>query len=241
MGRSIRTAIIGLAIVLLAGLYTWQSLAYWQTYDTRLSRQQRTLQALKDQALGADSNAEQLSAVRELDDALQSRGQFCRVNPLFGWQAWVIPALRDGVRRCNQTVERLDPVASSLHDLRQYLEVTTKLQATLSALTSGEPLKPAEWASKGLEQARKTQTAIKDLKADGDGAKLQAQAARQVDTLVAAWQRLIAANEQKDLDSFTAGSSAVMKAYADLMSLADTADTMITQKVERLTKVSDAL
>lgn len=233
--------VISLIGVLVAGLYTWQSLRAWSSYEDRLMKEQATYQELKDTALNGDSADKRLNAIRALDDKLKKRSELCQISPLYGWQAAIVPPLKEGVKKCEDKVRRLGLVAVPLKALREYLEASAKVQDIIQDLNPGEALKEANWTTNGLERAKKAVTDLKQLSLKGDAAKLQGQATKLSDSLVVSWQNLIKANEAKDKTAFLTASAAVTQAYADFMALADTADTDIQTKVDAVVKEADKL
>lgn len=232
---------ISVAIILVAGIYTWQSLAAWRGYESRLQKEQSEYQELRETALNSDSVSARLEAIRSLDDKLDSRGKLCSISPLYSWQASIVPVLRDGVKRCDDKVKQLGLVAAPLSSLRDYLDSVEKLQQIVKDLAPGEALTEKNWAEKGLEQAKNVRSKLDKLDGSGDAAKLNDKAIALSDALVKEWENLVKANQAKDKTAFLASSAAVIKTYADFTSLADTADEMIQDKVDSVVKATSSL
>lgn len=223
------------AIILLgAGAYTWQSLAAWKGYETRLLSEREEYQQLKDAAFNATSPKDRLVAIRKLDDKLADRGNLCKVNGLFAWQARVVPMLGDGVKACETEVKRLNLVAAPLSGLRDILDTAEKLQSSVTKLVPSDALNDKNWAQKGLGAAKAVQDELKGLKLDGDSKELAGTASNLTDNLVKAWESLIKADEAEDRSAFVAASAEVTKAYANFASLADTADSLIQPRIQEV-------
>src|SRR5688500_12745577 len=95
--RLIVAILVSIMLVVVAGLYTWQSIGAWKSYESRLKSEEAEYTELKDAALGAETAKQRLAAIRQLDDKLAERDRLCDMNGLYAWQATVIPPLRDGV------------------------------------------------------------------------------------------------------------------------------------------------
>ncbi|MES2876358.1 MAG: hypothetical protein V4678_02705 [Patescibacteria group bacterium] len=236
-------SLLSALIIVAAGVYTWQSLAAWQGYESRLLAEKAEYERLKESAISGDSAKTRLTAIRSLDDKLRQRSSLCYMNPFFAWQAVVIPPLKEGVKQCEAEVKQLNLVAMPLSALRQYLDAAEKLQAIVITLAPTEAFTDKNWAEKGVAQAKKVQSDLKKLEvaSDTDAGQLKSKALGYADSLVAAWEQLMQANEAKDKTGFITGSAAVVKAYADFTGLADAADTVIKQKVSELMKVAAKL
>lgn len=234
-------ALASVAVIVITGLYTWQSMSAWKSYETRLATDEASYIQLRDTALGADSAEKRLTAIRQLDDKLAARGDLCKIGVLYSWQSAIVPAVKEGVASCKAKVKQLGLVAGPLKALRNYLEMSMKVQQIISTLAPGEVLTSANWAEKGLERAQKVASDLKNLSVTGEGAALKNQATKLNETLIAAWKSLIAADEAKDKAAFLTASATITKAYADYMSLADTADAQIKSNVDAVMKVADTL
>lgn len=232
---------VSIGFVAVAGLYTWQSIGAWKSYESRLMAEEADYTTLKNTALSADTSKERLAAIRKLDDKLDARDTLCAMNGLYAWQAVVIPPLREGVKRCEAKVKQLGLVAVPLKALREYLEAGEKIQAIVKNLKPGAALTESNWTVNGLERAKKAAAELKALRLSGDAATLKSQAGKLCDSLIVAWQNLIKANDAKDKTAFLSASVAVAKAHADFMGLADTADAELQQKVEAVMKEADKL
>ena len=233
--------LVSIICVLVAGLYTWQSLRAWSDYEARLMSEQKTYEQLKDTALNGKTADERLKAIHSLDDKLAKRSELCRMNGVYAWQASIIPTLKSGVQRCEAKVRQLGLVAGPVSALRDYLEASAKVQEIISELAPSDSLNDSNWVEKGLETAKTARDKLKKVSARGDAAELRDQAGKLSDSLVSAWGSLIQANDAKDKSAFLTASGAVTKAYADFMSLADTADEQIEAKVRAVTKVAEGL
>lgn len=232
--------LISLACILLDGIYTWQSLRAWSDYETRLMNERKAYDALRDQALTADTPDSRLAAIRMLDDKLAKRSELCGMNGLYAWQATVLPPLKAGVQECEATVRQLGLIAAPLTALRDYLEASAKVQDIIGTLGSDATFTDSNWVEKGRNKATAVRDELKKLSVTGDAAKLKEQAIELSNSLVASWDSLIKANDAKDKSAFLSASAAVTKAYADFMSLADATDAAITDKVDALnTAVGD--
>lgn len=239
-----RTAIIlviSLSLVGLGGLYAWQSLRAWSGYEARLMSERSEYDALRSAALNGDSPKDRLAAIQRLDDKLQKRSELCQMNPLYSWQAQVIPQLKAGVKECRDKVRQLDRLVVPLRALREYLEASEKVSAILEGLNPGEALKENNWKTNGLARAKKAADELKGLTVGGDAQKLKNRAVELAQTLVKEWQDLIKANDAKDKTAFLAASAAVSKAYVGFMSLADAADQLLKQKVDAVVAEADRL
>jgi DNA repair exonuclease SbcCD ATPase subunit len=233
--------VASLAVVFGAAVYTYQSLSTWKSYEANLNTTQARLTSLKRTALSADSTQKRLEAIRELDDSLAERNEFCLVHPLFHWQSAVIPVLRDGVKRCKDEVAKLDSLAQPLSELRQYLDVAAQVQAAVTQLKPQADMSATNWVQAGKASAERFKRDIAAIKATGDAAKLQQRARELADNLVEVWGALEKANESKDVAGFIATSGQLAMAYANLTGLADMADTAIQQKVAVLTDKASVL
>ena len=239
--RMILIALASVAVVVIAGLYTSASMHAWKSYETRLAKEEASYIQLRDTALSADSAEKRLTAIRQLDDKLAARGDLCKIGALYSWQAAVVPVLKNGVAACKAKVKQLGLVAGPLKALRNYLETSMKVQQIVGALAPGEVLTSANWAEKGLERAQKVASDLKDLSVTGEGTALKDQATKLNEALIIAWKSLIAADEAKDKTAFLTASATVVQAYADYMSLADTADVQIKSNVDAVMKVANTL
>lgn len=239
--RTSLITLVSIICVLVAGVYTWQSLRAWSDYEARLMSEQTTYEQLKDTALNGKTADERLKAIRSLDDKLAKRSELCRMNALFAWQASIIPPLKAGVKQCEDKVRQLGLVAGPLSALRDYLEASAKVQEIINELTPGDTLNDSNWVEKGLEKAKVARDKLKEVPVTGDAAKLRDQAAKLSGSLVSSWESLIKANDAKDKTAFLAASAAVSQAYAEYMSLADVADEQIEAKVRALTKAAEGI
>lgn len=236
--RTIITGALSAAILLGAGLYTWQSLAAWKGYEARLQSEQAAYARLQDAALKGETPGQRLVAIRALDDKVSRRDELCRMNGLFAWQALIVPPLRDGLERCRQAVKRLGTVAGPLHALRQYLDGAEKLRSTIGTLGLTETLNESNWSEKGLARAKRLQKDVAALQISGDAGELKQRSEGLSDALVNAWEGLIKADAAKDQTAFISAAASVTKAYADFAVLADLADESIQDKADALLKVA---
>ncbi len=230
--RRLAIVMLVLAVLLiLAGIYVWQSAVAWQGFEKRLVSERSEYDSLQKQALSGKDAETRLKALRALDDKVSRRSTLCTMNGLYAWQATVIPPLKQGMSDCISAQKRLDIIATPLAQLRDYLDTSDTLRSIVVALVPGENLNESNWAEIGLNRAKKSQSDIKALRASGDGAKLKQQATTLADNLVASWESLIRANAAKDKTAYLGSAASVTKAYTDFAALADTSDEKIKQKV----------
>lgn len=228
-------------LLVITAVYAWQSLVAWKGYEARLLKEQASYQQLRTKALSGATVAERLAAIRQLDGKLDDRSRLCKMNPLFAWQASIVPPLGSGVRQCEDKLKQLNAIAGPLSSLRDYLDSAQKLQEVVKKLAPGESLTDKNWAQKGLRQAKDVQSQLKGLKGEGDAKTLNGKALDLSGRLVAAWESLITANDAKDKTAFITSSAAVIAAYADFASLADSADQAIQSKVKAVTSAASKL
>lgn len=229
------------AVVLVGGIYTWQSLSTWRDYEARLKNEQAEYSRLKQTALNGDTTSKRLSAVRSLDNTLAERSDLCYMNPLYSWQSAVVPVLKNGMKQCTDKVKQLSRVAAPLSELRDYLDSAEQVKKVVAQLVPSETFNEKNWATNGLQQAQDVQSQVEKLGGTGDVKKLNDEAKQHADALVTAWEGLVKANEAKDKAAFVTASAAVLKAYADFAGLADTADEAISQKVTAVTDAASSL
>lgn len=242
--RPSRRSLVAIAIILLIAAlagYIWLSFGSWKEYESRLMAERQSYDQLRDDALNGKTTDDRLKALRLLDDKLATRDTLCDMNPLFSWQANVVPVLKEGVKECHAAVKRLDVLAGPLGELRDYLDVGIRLRESVAKLSPGSALSESNWSQLGLERAKAFQTEVTSIEASGDGAKLKAEAKQLADELVKNWQALIKANAAKDKVGFLSAATAVAKSYADFGSLADSSDVVITKKITEITKAYEAL
>jgi hypothetical protein len=219
-------------IPVLAGLYAWQSVGAWQKFESRLTGEKETYEKLKFQALEGDSPEARIKAVRALDDKVASRSELCRMNNFYAWQSGIVPVIRAGVERCEATTRLLETLSIPLRELRNYVDAVEKVQSVVGSLAYSENLNEQNWREQGLARAKQAQKAAEELTGHGDVAKLNDQTKQVTGELVKAWEALILAHTNKDKAAFEVAKGAVLKAYADLTGLADTADAAIQQKAD---------
>lgn len=231
------TIITVVALLLIAaGLYVWQSAQAWSAYERRLAAEKSEYEKLQSAAT-TGSAQDRLTAIRELDDKLPDRTTLCDMNPLYAWQASIVPVLRNGVQACESAVKRLDNLSGPLGALRDYLDTAEKLRTTLADMAPAEPLNEKNWAKLGLKTAEQARDSIMGLESrDKDAKQLLEQAKVLSDQLVKAWQTLMSANDAKDKDAFIGASADVAKSYTDFAGLADTVDADIAKKADAALK-----
>lgn len=233
--KQIIVGLISLALIGVAGLYTWSSIASWRSYESRLLDEQQAYESLKDQALQGKTPTSRLEAVQKLDDKLERRNELCTVNPLYGWQSWLIPALKDGVKKCTDKVKQLNAVAKPLSVLRDYLEAEAKIREIMSSLASDVAFSENNWKERGLQRVTLAKKALNDLRASTESDELRNQALGLVTATEKAWQALIAASDAKDKAAYLAASEQVIKSYAEFSALADTSDDILQKQVQAVT------
>ncbi|MDQ5931972.1 MAG: hypothetical protein QG649_57 [Patescibacteria group bacterium] len=233
--------LVSLGLILAGGLYTWSSITVWRNYESRLLTEQKTYASLKDQALKGETPASRLQAVQKLDDKLMRRNELCSLHPLYGWQAVVVPAIRDGVQRCKDKVRQLDAIAKPLGILRSYLDTEAKIRSIMTTLAPNEAFTEKNWKEKGLARIEQAKRALDELRTNEQSGELKRKALSLIATTEKAWQALITANDAKDKNAYLAASDQVVKSYADFSALADASDEILQKQVQAVTNAAAKL
>ena len=226
-----------LLVIACAALYVWASVNAWSTYQTRLMSEKSAYESLQKQALTGDSIVERQAAIRRIDDKLAQRDGLCHIHPAFTWQAKIIPALKDGAKKCESKQSQLNAIAGPVHALRTYVDTAESVRAAIMNIATDQPLTEKNWMDKGVEASKNAIAAIKQVRADDDQARaLKKRALALSESLENTWERLLAAHKKKDKAGFMTASTGVTDAYAAVMELADMTDQVITERVEALSE-----
>lgn len=237
VSRRRRVIIVSLVVGLMAAVvYAWMSVAVWKDYGTQLRAEQADYESLQEQALNGASVTERQKAIRRLDDKMAIRDRLCDVSALYAWQSAIIPAVREGVEKCEAKRRQLDTLAGPVHMLRSYIDTAEAVRAAILNLTVDDSLTEKNWVEKGQERAGDARAALEQVKARDDEAKALVQKARGlVDDLAEAWDSLLSAHTKKDKVAYLTATEGLARSYANLGELADMTDQAVSDQASDLT------
>jgi hypothetical protein len=228
----------GTVLLLLgAGGYTWWSVAYWNSYNTRQQTLQQTTTrhvdtTIKLKAETKEQRVEKINALKGIVSELSAYDSLCDINGSVSWQQ-IFGDVKQREAACKETQTQFLAFRHQLDLIVRYLEEEHQLSEVLAAAPDGGEVAEGDFEKK-LKGWKTIKTALNDVKDDAELASVKQKTQESVDSIINAWQDVITSHKAKDKQKY-------LQAVKSLATAHDTLNSIVKADEEKLYALTSAL
>jgi hypothetical protein len=218
--RLVVVTICAFVIATMLGYAAWSKQQWSEYHPSYVAHQtaiRASLDSLKSRSVTAvvDKTKVRTDLV-EVSRQIETRGKgSCQVNSLVAWQAALMKSLQQEQEQCQAQMVKLAALNEPLKRLIAFLNNDEAVAKELGRVSSTDEVADTAWQAQ-LDVWQSVNQAIKKQSVAGDYKSVQTLAVEKTNTVVTAWQAIIAAHSAKDKQAFMSAQSGLGQAYDEL-------------------------